>query len=47
VPIGFRNNIVLQRKVRIVATAGNATATAIVQINEDGASYAINAWVVN
>ncbi len=47
VPIGFRNDIVLQRKVRITATAGNARATAIVQINEDGTSYKINTWVVD
>lgn len=46
VPIGFENDFVLQRKVRIVATAGNITATAVVQVNEDGANYAINSWVV-
>lgn len=46
VPIGFENDFVLQRKVRIVATARNIRATAVVQINEDGAGYAINSWVV-
>lgn len=45
--VGFRNDIVLQRKVRIVSTAGNATSTAVVQVNEDGAAYAINSWVVD
>ncbi len=38
-PIGFKNDIVLQRKVKIVATARNITAVAIVQVNEDGAKY--------
>ncbi len=46
VPIGFRNDIVLQRKIRITAASGNARATAVVQINEDG-NYRINTWVVN
>ena len=46
VPIGFENDFVLQRKIQIVATARNMTATAVVQINEDGANYAINSWVV-
>ncbi len=46
VPIGFKNDIVLQRKVRIVSVAGNVTSTAIVEVNEDGAGYAVNAWVV-
>ncbi len=46
VPIGFINDIVLQRKVSIRSTANNITATAIVQVNEDGAGYAINTWVV-
>jgi hypothetical protein len=45
-PIGFKNDIVLQRKVRITATARNITAIAIVQVNEDGAAYRINSWVV-
>jgi len=46
VPIGFKNDIVLQRKVRIVSTAGNIRSTAIVEVNEDGAGYAVNTWVV-
>ena len=45
-PIGFKNDIVLQRKVRIVATARNITAVAIVQVNEDGAKYRVNSWVI-
>jgi hypothetical protein len=45
-PIGFMNDIVLQRKVRIVATARRVTAIAIVQLNEDGANYRVNSWVV-
>ena len=45
-PIGFSNDIVLQRTIRITSTAGNARSVAIVQINEDGAGYAINSWVV-
>ncbi len=47
VPIGFKNDIVLQRKVRIVSIARNVTSTAIVQVNEDGAGYAVNAWVID
>jgi hypothetical protein len=46
VPIGFKNDIVLQRKVRIVSVAKNVTSTAIVEVNEDGAGYAVNSWVV-
>jgi hypothetical protein len=46
VPIGFKNDIVLQRKVRIVSVARNVTSTAIVEVNEDGAGYAVNTWVV-
>lgn len=46
VPIGFENDFVLQRKIQIVATARNIRATAVVQVNEDGANYAINSWVV-
>lgn len=45
-PIGFKNDIVLQRKVRIVSRAKNVTSTAIVEVNEDGAGYAVNSWVV-
>lgn len=45
-PIGFKNDIVLQRKVRIVTTAGNVRSTAIVELNEDGAGYAVNTWTV-
>ena len=45
-PYGFKNDIVLQRKVRIVATARQITATAIVQVNEDGAKIRINSWVI-
>jgi hypothetical protein len=45
-PFGFKNDIVLQRKVRIVATARQITATAIVQVNEDGANYSVNSWVI-
>ena len=45
-PIGFKNDIVLQRKVQIVATARNITAIAIVQVNEDGAKIRINSWVI-
>lgn len=46
VPVGFINDIVLQRKVSVRSTAENITATAVVQVNEDGAGYAINAWIV-
>jgi hypothetical protein len=46
VPIGFKNDIVLQRKVRIVSVAGNVRSTAIVELNEDGAGYAVNTWTV-
>jgi hypothetical protein len=45
-PIGFKNDIVLQRKVKIVATARNITAIAIVQVNEDGVGYRVNSWVI-
>ena len=45
--LGFLNDIVLQRRVRIVSRAGETTSTAIVQVNEDGAAYAINSWVVD
>jgi hypothetical protein len=47
VPIGFRNDIVLQRKVRIISTAGTSQSIAIVQVNEDGAAYAVNDWSVS
>jgi hypothetical protein len=46
VPIGFKNDIVLQRKVRIVSVAKNVTSTAVVEVNEDGAGFAVNSWVV-
>jgi len=45
-PIGFKNDIVLQRRVRITSVAGNVTSTADVQLNEDGAGFAVNSWVV-
>ena len=45
-PIGFKNDIVLQRKVRIVSVAGNIRSIAIVELNEDGAGYAVNTWTV-
>jgi hypothetical protein len=45
-PIGFKNDIVLQRKVRITSRAGNATSSATVEVNEDGAGYAVNSWVI-
>ena len=45
-PMGFKNDIVLQRKVRIVSQAGNVTSIAIVEVNEDGAGYGVNTWVV-
>lgn len=45
--VGFRNDIVLQRRIRIVSTAGSSRSTAVVQINEDGAGYAINSWVIS
>ncbi len=45
-PIGFKNNIVLQRRLRIVSVAGTVRSTAIVEVNEDGAGYAVNSWVV-
>jgi hypothetical protein len=45
-PIGFKNDIVLQRKVRITSRAGNATSAAVVEVNEDGAGYAVNSWVI-
>ncbi len=44
-PIGFKNDIVLQRQVRLVSRAGNVTSVAIVKVNEDGAAYALSAWV--
>lgn len=47
VPVGFRNDIVLQRKVRIVSTAGSSQSVAIVQVNEDGAAYAVNEWSIS
>ncbi len=47
VPIGFKNDIVLQRKVRIISTAGTSRSIAIVQVNEDGAAYAVNEWSVS
>jgi hypothetical protein len=45
-PIGFKNDIVLQRKVKIIATARSITAVAVVQVNEDGAKIRINSWVI-
>ena len=33
IPIGFKNNIVLQRRIRIVSVAGNVRSTAIVEVN--------------
>lgn len=45
--VGFRNDVVLQRKLQIVSRAGTATSTAVVQINEDGAGFAINSWVLD
>lgn len=46
VPIGFLNEIVLQRTVRIVSRAGNAVSNAVVQVNEDGARFAVNSWSI-
>lgn len=45
VPIGFKNDIVLQREVRLTSRAGNITSVAVAKINEDGAAYALSAWV--
>ena len=45
--IGFFNDIVLQRRVRITSTAGDTSSIAVVQVNEDGAAYAINSWVID
>ncbi len=44
-PLGFKNDIVLQREVRLVSVAGNMTSVAIAKINEDGAAFALSAWV--
>jgi Tfp pilus assembly protein PilX len=45
-PIGYRSDIVLQRKIKIVAVAGRTTVTAYVQVNENG-DYKVNSWVVS
>ena len=45
-PIGYRSDIVLQRKIKIVAVAGRTTVTAYVQINENG-DFKVNSWVVS
>jgi hypothetical protein len=44
--IGFQNEVVVQRTIRIVSTAANAVSTMIVQINENGSDYAVNSWAV-
>jgi hypothetical protein len=43
--LGYQSDIVLQRKIRLVSSAGNTSASAVVQINDDG-NFAINSWVV-
>jgi hypothetical protein len=45
-PIGFWDQIILQRTVRIVTTAGNARSVAIVQVNRDNDVYGVNSWTV-
>jgi hypothetical protein len=44
-PIGYVNDIVLQRTVRVTSTVGRTTAVAVVQINETG-ELAVNSWTV-
>lgn len=43
-PFGYVPSLVMQRTVRLVATAGNITSTAIVRINSD-TSYGVVRWV--
>jgi hypothetical protein len=43
-PYGYDPDIVLQRRMRVWARAGNVTSTALVEVNEDGASYGVLAW---
>jgi hypothetical protein len=43
-PFGYVPSVIMQRTVRLVATAGNVTSTAIVKINSD-TSYGIQRWV--
>lgn len=45
-PIGFWDQVILQRTVRIVSSAGNARSIAVVQVDENGEKYAINTWSV-
>ena len=45
-PVGFWDQIVLQRTVRIVSVAGNARSVAVVQVNRDNELYSINSWTV-
>lgn len=47
VPIGYFNDIVLQRTVRIVSVAGDRRSTAIVQVNEDGGDPGILSWFIS
>lgn len=43
-PFGYVPSLVMQRTVRLTATAGNVTSTAIVKINSD-TSYGVTRWV--
>lgn len=45
-PIGFWDQVILQRTVRIVTTAGTARSVAIVQVNRDNDLYGVNSWTV-
>jgi hypothetical protein len=45
VMLGYQSEIVLQRRITLVATASNVVARAVIQINEDG-NFAVNSWVV-
>jgi hypothetical protein len=45
-PVGYRSDIVLQRKIKVVSVAGHTTVAAYVQINENG-DFKVNSWVVS
>jgi hypothetical protein len=45
-PIGYINDIVLQRTVRVSSTVDRTTVVATVQVNETG-EFAVNSWTVS
>jgi hypothetical protein len=45
-PIGFRNQVIMQRTIRLVSRANNATSTMVVQINANSLDFRVNSWVI-